>query len=203
MEPTAKASRNHTFYALAFVENFSLRELAAAFPEAKTGTHELRLPLDGGELFVYPFGALVFRDTPKERREDELARVQRTLPRLTAEIVREDFLVREEEGARVSLAGGTLTLDHLTPDRASIVALTVAQSAAMEYYERIVEQLFQRTGSLVARLEDRGTVPLRTRPLHRFIGAAISTRSEVLSVLHLPGQAGRRLGRPGHGPYLC
>jgi uncharacterized Rmd1/YagE family protein len=28
-------------------------------------------------------------------------------------------------------------------------------------------------------------VPLSTRPLHRFIGESISTRNEVLSVLHL------------------
>jgi uncharacterized Rmd1/YagE family protein len=185
MEPAGGASRNHTFDALAFVENFSLRELAAAFPEARAGTHELRLPLDAGEIFIYPFGALVFRDTPRARREAELGRLKRALPRLTAEIVREDFVVREEEGAQVRLAAGTLILDELTPGRASIVALTVGQSAAMEYYERIVEQLFQRTGSLVGRLETRGTVPLRTRPLHRFIGEAISTRSEVLSVLHL------------------
>jgi uncharacterized Rmd1/YagE family protein len=185
MEPSAGKPRNHTFYALAFVENFSLRELSAAFPEAEAGAHELRLPVGEGELFVYPFGALVFRDTPRERREAELARVQQALPRLTPEVVREDFLVREEESARVSLSAGALTLDRLTPGRAGIVALTVGQSAAMEYYERIVEQLFQRTGSLVARLETRGTVPFATRPLHRFIGEAISTRSEVLSVLHL------------------
>ena len=184
MEPAAGTTRKHTFYALAFVENFSLRELAAAFPGTKAGTHELRLPLDAGELFVYPFGALVFRDTPRERREAELARIQRVLPRLTPEVVREDFVVNEE-GTGVGLSSGVLSLDRLTPDRASIVALTVAQSAAMEYYERIVEQLFQRTASLVTRLETRGTVPLRTRPLHRFIGEAISTRTEVLSVLHL------------------
>ena len=185
MEPSAGVPRNHTFYALAFIENLSLRELAAAFPQAEVGAHQLRLPLDGGEVFVYPFGAVVFRDTPRERREAELARLLKALPRLTPEVVLEDFLVREEEGARVSVSAGKLTLDRLTPDRAGIVALTVAQSAAMEYYERIVEQLFQRTGSLVARLETRGTVPLRTRPLHRFIGEAISNRNEVLSVLHL------------------
>jgi uncharacterized Rmd1/YagE family protein len=61
----------------------------------------------------------------------------------------------------------------------------VAQSAAMEYYERIVDRLSTRTGTFVERLERYGTVPLRTRPLHRFIGEAISTRSEVLQVLHL------------------
>jgi uncharacterized Rmd1/YagE family protein len=34
-------------------------------------------------------------------------------------------------------------------------------------------------------LERRGTVSTRTRRLHRFIGEAISSRHEVLSVLHL------------------
>jgi hypothetical protein len=34
-------------------------------------------------------------------------------------------------------------------------------------------------------MERRGTVPFRTRPLHRFMGEAIVTRTEVLSVLHL------------------
>ena len=42
-----------------------------------------------------------------------------------------------------------------------------------------------RTGRLVDRLESRGTVAWQTRPLHRFIGEAISTRTEVLAVLHL------------------
>jgi uncharacterized Rmd1/YagE family protein len=63
--------------------------------------------------------------------------------------------------------------------------MIVAQSAAMEYYERLVDSLFARTDSLVAPLEQRGTVSVRTRQMHRFIGEAISTRNEVLSILHL------------------
>jgi hypothetical protein len=55
----------------------------------------------------------------------------------------------------------------------------------MEYYETIVESMFERTRRLVERLEQRGTTPVRTRPLHRFIGEAVGTRNEVLSVLHL------------------
>jgi hypothetical protein len=73
----------------------------------------------------------------------------------------------------------------MTPGRAAVIALTVAQSASMEYYERIVEDMFERTGQLVERLERKGTTPLRTRALHRFIGQAVGTRNEVLSVLHL------------------
>jgi uncharacterized Rmd1/YagE family protein len=176
----------HAFVAVAFVENLALKELAPAFPEARGSAHELRLALtEEGEVFFYPFGAVVFRDVPREEREAQLARLREVRPGLTPEVVREDFTVREEEGAAIRIAEGALIVDRLTGPRAAIVAQTVAQSAAMEYYERIVEDLFARTNNLVSRLETRGTVPLRVRPLHRFIGEAIGTRSEVLSVLHL------------------
>jgi len=99
--------------------------------------------------------------------------------------VTEEFAVREIDGARPDIDTGVLVLDHLTFERAGVVALTIAQSAAMEYYEGAVEQMFEQTARRVDRLEDRGTVSFRTRSLHRFIGAAVATRSEVLSVLHL------------------
>jgi uncharacterized Rmd1/YagE family protein len=76
-------------------------------------------------------------------------------------------------------------VDKLTKARAGVVSLTVAQSAAMEYYEQVVDSLFARTSRMVERMEARGTVPVRTRPLVRFIGEAITNRNEVLSVLHL------------------
>ena len=175
--------RTHQFAAVAFEENLSLRDLQPHYPGAKVSLRELHLSLDGGELFLYPFGAIVFHDVPPGRREAELARLQRARPGLTPQVVRESFTVREEPGARVDIVDGMLVVDSLTPSRAAVVALIVAQSAAMEYYERIVADLFSRTTALVEPLERQGTVSLRTRGLHRFIGEAIATRSEVIVVL--------------------
>src|SRR5262249_61985661 len=101
------------------------------------------------------------------------------------EIGREDYCLTEDPKSVVGLTNGNLRVDKLTTARAGVVALTVAQSAAMEYYEQVVESLFVRTSRMVERMEARGTVPLRTRPLVRFIGEAIMNRNEVLSVLHL------------------
>lgn len=178
-------ARVHSYFAIAFAENFSLKELGAAYPEARRSPRELRYGLGDGEVYLYPFGAAVFHDVPAETRDAELARLRRALPKLTAEVFREQFTVREAEGERLGVADGVLSVDRLTSERSEIVALTVAQSAAMEYYERIVDQMFLRTGGLVERLEQDGTVSMRTRPLHRFIGEAISTRSEVFTVLSL------------------
>ena len=52
----------HSFQALAFPENVPLRALSALFPHAVRGTHELRVTLpEGGTLFLYPFGVVVFQ----------------------------------------------------------------------------------------------------------------------------------------------
>jgi len=178
--------RTHQFAAVAFEENLSLRELAASYPEARLGLRDMRLAAgDGGGIFIYPFGAVVFHDVTPERREAELARLYRARPGLTTQVVRESFTVREEPGSRVDIAAGSLVVDQFGEDRAAVVALIVAQSAALEYYERIVAGLFTRTVELVDPLEKRGSVSAQIRRLHRFIGEAIATRNEVFTVLAL------------------
>jgi uncharacterized Rmd1/YagE family protein len=182
----AMAPRLHQFYAIAFEENLALKQLATVFPQAKISAHELYVPIEPeGGIYVFPFGAVVAYDVPPERRDAELARLFSMGPKLTAQVIREDYSVLEDPGFSTGIVDGTLRVDRLTPARAGIVSLIVAQSAAMEYYERIVDRLFTRTASFVERLERYGTVPFRVRRLHRFIGEAISTRSEVLQVLHL------------------
>jgi uncharacterized Rmd1/YagE family protein len=177
----------HTFHALAFVENFSLKDLAALYPEAKRTHHQLwYAAASGGTVYLFASGAVVFQDVGQAGREMEVQRLRRALPKLSdAQVLTEEFSVREVPGARSDIQGGVLVLDELTFERAGVVTLTIAQSAAMEYYERIVDQMFTETDRLVERLEKSGTMPVFTRKLHQFIGAAIGTRSEVLSVLHL------------------
>jgi len=179
--------RTHVFHAIAFVENFSLKELAARYPEARRTHYQLWFPAAaGGTVFIFPSGAIAFHNVGQAGREAELLRLRRALPRLSdAQVISEEFSVRETPGARPDIRDGVLVVDQMTFELAGVVALSIAQSAAMEYYERIVDQMFTETDRLVDRLEKDGTMPVFTRKLHRFIGAAIGTRSEVLSVLHL------------------
>jgi len=177
----------HVFRSVAFAENFNLKELAAAYPEGQRSPRQIHVRLaPGSDLFLYPFGAVTFHNVPPDKQEEELARLPRVRPSSTgASSIAEELSVQEQEGERSTVSGGVLRIDQLTPGRTGIVALTVAQSASMEYFERIVDQMFAATDKLAADLERAGTVSPRTRPLHRFIGATIGTRAEVLTVLHL------------------
>jgi uncharacterized Rmd1/YagE family protein len=193
----------HAFHALAFVENLPQKELIATYPEAQRAAHALSFPVSteagggGGTVYVYSFGAMAFRDVPPSRREAEVVRLRQARKVLTDAGAIEDILVREDPGRKSEVSSGVLTIDDLTPERASVVALTVAQSAAMEYYERVVDEMAARTDRIVQTLEARGTVSLRTRPLHRFIGTAIGTRNEVINILHLLDKPDEAWDDPG------
>ena len=182
----APGPRRHGFQGVAFAENFSLKDLAASYGTLRRPTGDLHQALDGsGEIFLFPFGVIVFYDVDAARREEEVARLRSRVAGLSPDAIREELGVREDPQGVIGMVDGVLVVDRMTPERAGLVALTVAQSASMEYYEGIVVEMFTRTSALVERLEKSGTVAYRTRPLHRFIGEAISTRTEVMAVLHL------------------
>ena len=75
-------------------------------------------------------------------REAEIAAVQRIRGaaglKLSPE-ASESLRVREGAAGALGMVDGVLVVDRLTPERTAIVALTVAQSAAVESYERIVD----------------------------------------------------------------
>jgi len=176
---------SHSFRAFAFAENFDVEKLKPLYPGATGTPHEVTVPVAPGCMFLYPFGAVVMQDLPAEACESEIARLRANSPEIGDVVKREEFTVQEDAGAGASVGEGRLVIDRLPPERASVVALTIAQSVAMEYYEGIVEDMFARTSALVDGLEAHGTVAPRVRTLHRFIGHAVATRTEVLAVLHL------------------
>jgi uncharacterized Rmd1/YagE family protein len=176
----------HTFVAVAFVDDLPLSWVKPLLTHPKVTPHEVRGEMpEGGEIFAFSFGALVFHDVEAGPRDRFMAALRDRHQRLVPDVMNEDFTVLEVAGADVGLSEGRLVVDRLDATRAAVVALIVAQSAGIETYERIVDNLFARTRGLLDRLERRGQVPMRTRPLHRFIGEAVGRRSEVLSTLHL------------------
>jgi len=186
-EQAEPALVEHTFSVVALVEKKKIKELATAYPEAKRTSHRLRSVRPfGGQIFAYRFGTVVFHNVPLESREAELDRLRKAQPNLaTSKVFCLEFVVREDPGSALSVDAGVLTVDRMDVERTRLIAMTLAQTAAMEYYERIVDELFTKTHALAMGMERSGTVGFSLRPLHRFIGRAISTRNEVLSVLHL------------------
>lgn len=187
-EPAPAAGlRNHRLSALAFVQNVPLRDLPGLLPSARRSGAVVRVPLSEGDAYVYSFGAVVFHNASEAAQKDFLATLSASVSGMEGQqpVAREEYQVREEPGCEPLVEGGVMLIDRFSNGRAGVVALTLAQSVTMEHYEGLAQRLADDTSAIVSTLRQRGTVRHRLRPLHRFMGQAISTRSEVLGALHL------------------
>jgi uncharacterized Rmd1/YagE family protein len=139
---------------------------------------------------VHDFGAVVFIGID----EPEARRVMRALveqigsePRAPLE---ETFAVHVVPGAAPAVRFDRVVVGHLDDRSVEIIALVVAQSVAMEYYEGDVDVLIGALQERSSTLARKGTLPGSAGALLKFIGRSVTMRTQVvhtLSLLESPG----------------
>jgi uncharacterized Rmd1/YagE family protein len=193
----ADADRLLPVCAFAVSATLQPRSSAALFPpEAErvrvTKTRAvLRYPgRDGGWAVVHDFGALVFIGVD----EGERARVMNALvASLAAEPhppLEESFAVQIAPGSTPAVRFDRVVVGELDVRVVEILALVVAQSVAMEYYEGDVDALVVGLEQSSRALAAKGRLRGSARDMLRFIGRGMSTRTQVvhtLSLLESPG----------------
>ena len=177
-----------SFSAVAFTENFSMSKVRAALlaePSRLDPKDSATLGLGANATaHAYRFGALAFCNASAEQQKDVIAKLRHQEP-LSDPKTSEDFTVLEDPTARTRAEFSHLIVDRMTPERIEIVAFTVAQSAAMSFYENLVDVTRARLDSMVSRLEKTGNMGRRPRKLHSLIADVVSMRGDVVGVLHL------------------
>src|SRR5689334_12653270 len=135
----------YTVHAYGFAATFKLRDLVPLFStdEGQVRVKErLIAPIGEGRwALAYDFGAVVFVGLD----EAEESRVIKELSaRLSGEPhppLTEKFLIELAPGAPTEVRFDRVVVPELTVDVVDIVALILAQSVAMDYYARDVDQI--------------------------------------------------------------
>ncbi len=184
------AKETHSFVAYSFVRGFKLGEVAsdmAAGPTRIDPKDAVTRQIEGGgRIYAYNFGVVAFWNVSLAERQREIERLRERYPHGYAEIiVSDDFVVEVEPESPPRVDFSRLVLDKITPERAEVIALTLAQSTNMEYYENMVEVIRTKVGTMIRDLRESGRTSLRLRRWYRFIADAMAVKNEVVGVLHL------------------
>jgi uncharacterized Rmd1/YagE family protein len=139
---------------------------------------------------AHDFGALVFIGIDPA----ECSRVMTALVKEVGEEprppVEESFAVEIAPGATPGVKFDRVVVAELDVRVVEILALVLAQSVAMEYYEGDVDAIVAQIEMRSKRLAEVGALRGSARALLRFIGQGMSMRSQVihtLSLLDSPG----------------
>jgi uncharacterized Rmd1/YagE family protein len=139
---------------------------------------------------AHDFGAVVFLGVEEVERERVIGRFLATLAEEPRPAMQESYTVQVVPGAAPAVAFGHVVVADLDARVVEIIALVVAQSAAMEYYESDVDDLVTALAKRSARLERDGALRGSAREMMRLIGRGMRMRSNVihtLSLLDSPG----------------
>jgi len=179
--------------AYGFADTFKLRELLPLFAgvAAETRIKERLLAVfrdDAGVesyALCYDFGAVVFVGVAAERQKALIEAIRKRLPDEPYPPLTESFLIDTNGGGAPEVRFDRVVVSKLTVEIVDIVALVLAQSVAMDYYARDVEEIEAETDRIADGLRRTGRLPGRVRSLVQFIGLCIATRNDVISTLAL------------------
>lgn len=139
---------------------------------------------DHSYLFVYRFGCLVFFNMSQEQIQIETTKIKEELGAGFPSPTTESFIVRiGEASGKVEFEYAEmkkLEIDHLR-----MIAITLGQSAGVEYFERLGNKLLQDTASFMQKMETSGKVPTNSKRLLQFIGSAAGSRQHIVSNLSI------------------
>ena len=133
-------------------------------------------------LFVFRFGTLVAfnlgEDILREERKKIAASIGAELEKPTSETYQVQVT-----GSKDDVEFEYVELKKLSLSNLRLIAMTIGQSAALEYVEIEANRLLQETLALMQRLSRKGSVPHSGKALLKFIGSAAANRQHIISSL--------------------
>ena len=178
----------YSFFAYHLKERLKLKDLQKVIPfePHSINPDEIVYKFEKhGYLFLYRFGAMVFFNIPKEFQNRELDRITNTLDLTGGISTHEEFLLETGDFRGITVTSDVLQCPKITYEIIYLVSLVLAQSASLEYFELLVDEMLNRSRKITKNLELTGRIEPKTKDLIRYIGFALSTKQEIVSKLYI------------------
>jgi uncharacterized Rmd1/YagE family protein len=136
-------------------------------------------------IVAYDFGAVAFVGVDDATRETVMAAILKHVGPEPHPPIAEQAIIEVSDDEKPGMRFDRVVVKEVNHRLAEVVALVVAQSAAMEYYEEDVDLVLVRLKDVSENLAQTGKLTLRTRELLKFVGSGMSTHNQVVFTLSL------------------
>ncbi len=181
------SSSEYTFQAFNLFDSINIKGIRSLLAGKVVSSSPQEMALQYGEnsfLFVFRFGCIVFYNTPTEIVDRETEKLTAALSGKLTFPTTETYLVRVAD-APTKVEFEYVELKKPGLENLRLIAMTLGQSAALEYFELGAERMLYETSSFMQDLAKGRAVPLRTNKVLKIIGGTASTRQNIISNLSI------------------
>lgn len=136
-------------------------------------------------IVAYDFGAVAFVGVDDATRETVMAAILKRIGPEPHPPIAEQAIIEVSDEEKPGMRFDRVVVKEVDRHVAEVVALVVAQSAAMEYYEEDVDLVLVRLKDVAENLAQTGKLTAGTRELLKFVGSGMSMHNQVVFTLSL------------------
>jgi uncharacterized Rmd1/YagE family protein len=100
-------------------------------------------------------------------------------------VTSDELVVDVEKDRKNEVLFERVTLDRLTLERVDLLALIVAQSCALEYFEFKVDELLGTSSKITLNLRNKGRLHMGEREINKFVGFCMLAKQDLVSSMYL------------------
>ena len=141
---------------------------------------------DESYAFIYNFGSIVFFNVADDAQKVILEKVKKSyVAKIPGYTTTDTFSVEVTGEDKHEVGFNKVVIKDLTYQKARLISMVVAESAALEYFELIVDDLLERTRQISDSLRTKGKLIRETQQLIKFIGFCLVTKQDIISNLYV------------------
>ena len=189
-------AETRTAYAYSFAGTFPLQKIARCFPgTVRVSKTDLVAvfpspaePAGTGEAawaVAFDFGAVAFLGVAPERRAAILKDIEARSGPEPHPPLEEELLIEIDPDAVEAVSFDRVVVRGLDLRVFELIALLLAQSVSLDYYEEDVQTTLSRINVIAAELERRGSLRRPEKELVKLTGAAIVSKDQIIASLAL------------------
>jgi uncharacterized Rmd1/YagE family protein len=176
-------------HAYGFAAQFKVREVAACFTGARLRLSKTQAVAEyqpDGWALAFDFGAVVFVNVSAEERARVLGEIRRRVatdePHPPLE---EDFLIETVPGtpAHGRVSFDRVMVDELNAPSVELIALLLAQSVAIDYYEEDLQEVLASLDRRTEAMAVRGKLSGSRSEVIKFVARTLSTKNQIIAAL--------------------
>ncbi|MCG2610736.1 RMD1 family protein [Flavobacterium sp. SM15] len=176
--------------AVQIAEAFNIKKFRAEFrAEAFSGsTSEVFYALTENNryLYIFDYGVVVFANYDAVAKSEFLNFLKNYAINPTNLNLSEEYkIVFEEHSTKFFVKNDFVSVPKIDPDILRIVMLNTGQSAALEYYEVLTDELITSSKYYILELEQRGKLSISKTDLLKYIGKVLNVKNSIVDNLYI------------------
>ncbi len=176
--------------AVQVAESFNIKKFRAEFrAEEHSGTNTevfYQLTDTNRYLYIFDYGVIVFANYD-ELGKSEFLRFVKSYDTYPVEInLTEEYRIElDEKLTKAFVKSDVVIVPKVDPSVLRIVMLNTGQSVALDYYEKLTDELINSSKKHIVELEQKGKLSISKTNLLKYIGRVLNVKNSIVDNLYI------------------